>query len=87
MAGELNKAAEEFLSTDAGKKLAGRKDELQKLTRSSDGQQVRRMLEGRDIGAAISKGDTEVLKNTLSDIMNTEAGARLVKQLSELMGK
>ena len=77
----------EFLASDAGKKFAGRKNELNKLASGADGQQVRRMLEGRDLSSALEKGDTETLKNALSDIMKTEAGSRLIGQLTERLGK
>lgn len=87
MAGKLDRAAEDFFSSDTGKKLAGRRDELERLAAGSDGQQVKKMLEKRDLGSALSSGDTETLKNALNDVMKTEAGARILSRLQDMLGK
>lgn len=87
MALDLNKAADDFLSTPAGAKLSGKKDELKKLVNSADGQKVKSMLSGNeaDVMAAIENGDLAVLQKTLSQILKTEEGSRIADQLMKMM--
>jgi hypothetical protein len=84
---DLNKAASELLKTPAGAKLAGKKDDLQKLINSPEGQNVKNMLSGdsENLKAAIAGGDMETLKNTLAQILKTEDGAKLATQIQNLM--
>ena len=85
MANDLKNAADRFMSTPEGKKLAGKKGQLEKLASSRDGQAVKSILRGRNIEEAVKKGDTEAIKSALSEILKTDAGARLASQLQELM--
>ena len=41
--------------------------------------------ENGSLQAAVEKGDVGALKNVLSQVLNTDEGARLAKRLSELM--
>ena len=82
---ELNDRAESFLRSSEGKKLMGKKEELSSLTSSEDGKTVKEMLEKTDIGASVSRGDTEAVRRTIESVMKTEAGARLFEKLRELM--
>ncbi|SHH92370.1 hypothetical protein SAMN02745823_01453 [Sporobacter termitidis DSM 10068] len=87
MAIDFNKAANDFMNTPAGAKLSGKQNELNKLIDSTDGQKVKNMLSGKEASviAAIENGDTNVLKNTLSNILKTEEGSRLAEQLLNMM--
>ncbi len=82
----LNKAAEELLNSDSGAKLASKKDDIQKIADSSDGQKVKAMLEKNgSLSEALEKGDMDSIRKTVSQIMQTEAGARLAQQLSDII--
>lgn len=87
MAMDFNKVANDFLKTDAGSKLSGKKEEIGKLIDSPEGQTVKNMLSGEEgnIMAALENGDTAVLKNALSNILKTEEGSRLAEQLMNMM--
>lgn len=87
MAMDFNKAADDFLKTDAGSKLSGKKEEIGKLIDSPEGQTVRNMLSGDEatIMSAMENGDMDVLKKTLSGILKTEEGSRLAEQLLKMM--
>ena len=64
MDSDLNKMAEELLSTPTGAKLTGKKDDLEKLINSQEGQNVKNMLCGQEDGlkAALAGGDIGALK-------------------------
>lgn len=84
---DINKAASDFLKTPAGAKLSGKQDEINKLIDSPEGQKVKNMLSGNEanVMSALERGDTAVLKQTLSNILKTEEGARLTEQLLKMM--
>lgn len=87
MGNDFKKAAMDLLNSEAGVKLTGKKDEIEKLVSSADGQKIKAMLDGDDgkLMAAVKSGDISALKSKLNDILKTEEGARLAKQLSEMM--
>ena len=86
MASEFEKKAEAFLGGSGGKKLNEKRGEIQQLADSDDGRKVKSMLdENGSLQAAVEKGDVGALKNVLSQVLNTDEGARLAKRLSELM--
>ena len=76
----------EFLNSAGGSKIAGKEDKLKKLSMSPEGQKVRSMLEpdSERLKKAVESGNTEELKKTLSGIMSTNEGAKLIKQLSDM---
>ena len=84
---DLQKAAEKFLSGEDGKKIAGKKGEIERLAASRDGEQVRAQLQRNGFEDAVKKGDTEAMKNAISSVLKTEEGARLMRQLQSMMGK
>ena len=87
MAMDLNKAASDILNTPAGAKLSGKQEELGKLISSPEGRKVQEMLSGdeQNVMSALENGDMAVLKKTLSNILQTEEGARLAAQLRQMM--
>ncbi len=87
MAADFNKAASDFLNTPSGKKIAGKKDDLEKLIGSPEGQNVRNMMRGSEqkLVNAIENNDTETLRKALSDILKTEDGSKIAEQLIKLM--
>ena len=75
-----------IFNSPQGKKIMSKKNDLEKLVSSSDGQKIKAMLENKgDLMAAAQNGDIQTLQKTLSDILNTEEGARLAKKLSNMM--
>ena len=63
-----------------------KKKEIENLASSADGQKVKSMLEGRgDLERALEKGDMETIRRAIGSIMNTDSGARLIKNLGDLM--
>lgn len=86
MSTQFEKLAGEFMSNAKGSKLQSKADEIKKIATSSDGQKVMKMMGNtEDLKAAMEKGDTETLQNVIKKVMSTEEGARLARQLSELL--
>jgi hypothetical protein len=75
------------MSSDEGKKISGKKKELQQLADTSDGQKVKEMLQKVGIEDALESGDTDTVKKTILGVMNTDEGARLFSQLKKMMEK
>lgn len=86
MARNLDKIAEEFISSDSGKRFAGKKGDIQKLASSSDGQRVKAMLQGGGIENALERGDMDTVKSTLENVLKTDEGARIMSALQNMLG-
>ena len=86
MSTDFKKAAEDFMSSGDGRKLAGKKDEIERLASSKDGETVRSILQKGGFGDAVKSGDTEAIKKAINNVVNTDAGARLLQQLQKMMG-
>ena len=71
--------------SDLPNSLSSKKDELEKLANSAEGQKVKAMMDpDGSIQAAYEKGDMESVRRAVTGILKTEEGARLAKQLSDL---
>ena len=78
--------ARQLLSNSDSQKISSKKKELSALASSSDGQNVKNMLDGKvDIEKALAKGDVDSIKKAISEIMATESGARLINNLGQIM--
>ncbi len=78
--------AQEYLNTEKGKKLMGKKDDIARIADSPDGQRVKNMLEKNGgLDRAIESGDTAAVQAAIRNILNTKEGARLAQQLKDLM--
>ena len=86
MASDFKKAAESFLSSEKGKRISERRGDIENLAASTDGQQVRSMLQNEGFGEALKSGDSEAMKNAIGNVLKTDAGARLMQQLRDMMG-
>lgn len=62
-------------------------DKIKKLAASDEGKMIHQMFSGTDVEKAAKKGDIESLKGAVSQLLQTEAGARLAKQISAMMNK
>ncbi len=84
---DMNKMASELLNSPAGEKLSGKKEDIEKLINSQEGQNVRNMLSGSEenLMAAIADGDMDTLKKALTQILKTEDGAKLAEQVQKMM--
>lgn len=87
MADNFNKAAEKFMASEDGKKISGKKKELEALAETQDGKKVKAMLENGNLEEALSSGNTDKVKETISSVLQTESGARLMEQLKRMMEK
>ncbi len=82
---KLQKAANDFLSTAEGRKLAAKQDDLKRLTASRDGEKVQQLLQKSNFEKAVQDGDTDALRSALQEVAGSEAGSRLIQRLREMM--
>jgi len=87
MAFDINKTASDFLSSEKGAALANKKDDIEKLITTPEGQRVKEMVDKSEdsLKKAIETGDSETLKNAVSSIMKTDEGKMLAEQIMKLM--
>ncbi len=86
MAQELEKMAGDLLNGEKAAVLKQNAKEIRKLAQSSDGEKVRSLLgDEKKVAEALEKGDTETLKNLMTQVLSTEEGNRLAQQLMGLM--
>ena len=86
MATNFDKAAQSIFNDTDVQKLSGKKDALQQLANSADGQKVKALLDQNgSLQSAMEQGDMEALKSAVSGILKTEAGANLARQINEMM--
>ncbi|MDR1330061.1 MAG: hypothetical protein LBK23_10730 [Oscillospiraceae bacterium] len=81
----INIDADGFLNTPEGKKLAGRRGDLERLAASEDGKRVRALLSETDVENAAKSGDFASVAAAVKSALSTEEGARLADKLRELM--
>ena len=86
MSSDFQKAAQDFMSSGDGRKLAGKKAEIERLASSKDGEAVRSILQKGGFGEAVKNGDADAIRSAINSVVNTDAGARLLQQLQEMMG-
>ena len=84
---DLKRLSDEFLSGSEGKRISGKRADIERIASSADGEKVKNMLEAGGFEDAVRRGDTKALREALDKVMKTESGSRLVKNLQELMGK
>jgi hypothetical protein len=85
MSTDFAKLASELMNGKNNDMLKGKADEIKKIAHSGDGQKVKKMMgNSDDLKKAMEQGDMSAMQKVISDVMSTEEGARLAKQLSEL---
>jgi len=77
--------AGDYLLSSEGQKILEKKQALEKLAGSVDGQKMKDMLGGENIEAAAKSGDIAALAEALQKALKTGEGERFVSQLKELM--
>ncbi len=86
MKGSFEQAASDLLSGENGKKINARKNDIQRIADSSDGKKVKEMLDQNfDLEGALARGDIGAVKSAIETIMSTDAGARLAKNLGDIL--
>ena len=86
MKGSFEQAASDLLSGENGKKINARKYDIQRIADSSDGKKVKEMLDQNfDLEGALARGDIGAVKSAIETIMSTDAGARLAKNLGDIL--
>ena len=65
-------------------KIRGRESELKKLADSKDAEKIKAMVDGRKLQKALDEGDTAALQSTITSVLQTEEGARLLSQLEQM---
>ena len=65
-------------------KIRGKEQELKKLADSKEGEKIKQMVDGEALQKALDEGDTAALQSTISKVLKTDEGARLLSQLEQL---
>ena len=68
----------------SNEKIRGKEQELKKLADSKDGEKIKQMVDGDALQKALDEGDTAALQSTISNVLKTDEGARLLSQLEQL---
>lgn len=66
---------------------SGKAEELRKLAESPDGRALNAMFDAAAVARAVSSGDREAMQGILRQVLNTDEGRRIAKQLSDAMNK
>ena len=66
---------------------SGKAEELRKLAESADGLALNAMFDAAAVARAVSSGDREAMQGILRQVLNTDEGRRIAKQLSDAMNK
>jgi hypothetical protein len=66
---------------------SGKAEELRKLAESADGRALNAMFDAAAVARAVSSGDREAMQGILRQVLNTDEGRRIAKQLSDAMNK
>lgn len=67
----------------SGEKAGKAKD----IINSKAGQSVGKMVDGKALKKALAEGDKDTMNKILNQVMSTEDGKALIKQISERFGK
>lgn len=62
-------------------------DKIKQIASSDEGKKIQDMFKGSEIEKAAKQGDMDSLKSAVSQLLKTDAGAKLAKQISEMMNK
>ena len=60
-------------------------DNIKQIASTEEGRQIRQMMNGADIQKAAEKGDMDSLKNAVTNLLKTDAGAKLADRIAEMM--
>ena len=82
MVNNIASAAEEFFSSDG---MSAKKDSIKRAADSPYGKNVKNMLEKSGFEQAVRQGNMEALKSSISSVLKTEDGERLMRELSKIM--
>jgi hypothetical protein len=60
-------------------------DKIKQIASTEEGRQIRQMMNSKDIQKAAEKGDMDSLKNAVTNLLKTDAGAKLADRIAEMM--
>jgi hypothetical protein len=82
----MEKDISALLNSEQSKKLSGKKDDIERLAASQDGIQVTKMAANdTELQSAIKSGDMEAMSRRLKAILQTDEGARVFRQISDML--
>jgi hypothetical protein len=82
---DFEKKAKELLGESKGSAVIGKQGELKKIASSKEGRAVIDMLNKKRRYERPGKRRCAALRGTMSELLSTEDGTKLMKQLSELL--
>lgn len=86
MSKDLQSIAEQLMGKDSAGALSANADSIRRLAQSKDGQKVRQLIgDEQKVADAVASGDTEAMKEIVRTVLGTAEGARLARQLTDLL--
>ena len=64
---------------------SGKAEELRRLADSPDGRALNAMVDAAALAKAVASGDKNAMQGILRQVLNTDEGRRIAKQLSDVM--
>ena len=64
---------------------SGKADKVRAIAESKDGQRLMERLDADRVERAVQQGDSEALRGILAEVLRTNEGRRIAKQLEETM--
>ena len=76
-----------ILKTPQGAEIYKKRNEFASLAESREGKKVKELLQKDSVSLsdALERSDTEQLKKSLMHILSTDEGARLMKQINNIL--
>ena len=65
-------------------KIRGKELQLKKLADSRDAEKIKEMVDSAKLQKALDDGDTDALQKTVSSVLQTQEGARLLAQIEQM---
>lgn len=65
-------------------KIRGKESQLKKLADSRDAEKIKGMVDTAKLQKALDDGDTDALQKTVSSVLQTQEGARLLAQIEQM---
>lgn len=83
---DYQELAGKLMDREQVRALQNNAEDIRRLAESADGQRVRQLMgdEGK-MARALEQGDAETLKQLMQSILSTQEGARLARQLTDLL--
>ena len=63
----------------------GKTEDIKRIAESPDGQKLSQMINPAEIEQAAKSGDSDALRNMLSQVLSTDEGKRLAESVKKIM--